>query len=372
MDLSIFQLMLMSDEFVDISNELEKFSKHECCFYYDESNNIRKLWLNENDFNAPIDRDFVLGGVMHFGQFPEDSIENLKEKLRLQKTAKELKFKHISQGKDFLECLAEPKVMVFLKWLAQNDLYIHCASVNNLYYAIVDIIDTIDEPAYIPFNKEMKNELYCIAQANYFDFYKLLATNNYPNIAADKIASFYQGILDFIDNGSGDVSFELELLRQGLKSAKKQTELTFLQGNTEKTIIDNYFMFYLRPIGVFANAQHIFDNEYCIAEEFAKHDLHYGDNKAGNFCFVDSKDNLLVQVSDCVIGLFGKYYTYINSINLGEAHEMLNTISSTQKEALSLFAQMIYKSEMFSKLLLNSVESLEEHQVGAFILNNAI
>ena len=88
MDLSIFRLLLMSDDFQDISNELKVFDNRKCTFYYDESNNIRKLWLDENDFNAPIDSDFVLGGVMYFGDKSTADVDSLKTKLRLQKSAK--------------------------------------------------------------------------------------------------------------------------------------------------------------------------------------------------------------------------------------------------------------------------------------------
>ena len=63
-NLESFRQFMLSDEFEDISSDLKKFDKNNCNFYYDESNNIRKLWLDVDDFNAPIDSDFVLGGVM--------------------------------------------------------------------------------------------------------------------------------------------------------------------------------------------------------------------------------------------------------------------------------------------------------------------
>lgn len=77
-DLSIFRQVLLSDEFKDISSDLEKFDKSNCHFYYDESNNIRKLWLGEDDFNAPINSDFVLGGVMHIAQPQNANVDELK------------------------------------------------------------------------------------------------------------------------------------------------------------------------------------------------------------------------------------------------------------------------------------------------------
>lgn len=372
MDLSIFRLLLMSDDFQDISNELKVFDNRKCTFYYDESNNIRKLWLDENDFNAPTDSDFVLGGVMYFGDKSTANVDSLKTKLRLQKSAKEMKFKHISKAKSFLECLNEEKVLFFLQWLYDSDLYIHFSNVNNLYFAIVDIIDSIDEPDYIPFIYQMKNELYKLMRKNYRDFYSLLVRCNYPNVSSKDIDYFYTHILGYIDNSCVDIPFDLEILRQGIKAARKQKELSFLQENMEKTVIENYFSFYTRPIGVFPHAEHIFDNEYKIEEIFAKYEFYNGDSKLENYEFVNSINTPLVQVSDCIVGLLGKYYTYTNSIDIYQAHQLFTILSDRQRKALRVLAQLIIKSERLSKLLLNSTESIEEHDISSFILRNAL
>lgn len=371
-DLSIFREMMLSNEFEEISSDLNIFINTNCHFYYDESNNIRKLWLKENDFNAPVDRDFVLGGVMHLTNHCSADVIELKKQLRLQSSAKELKFKHVSTSKQFLDCLSESKVHIFLQWLFNSDLYIHYANINNLYYAIVDVVDSIDEPSFIPFNFQLKNELYKLAVKNYDDFCKLLIKYNYPNISNDYIFDFYQELINYIENDNVSSSFELELLRQGLKNAKMQNELVFLQDNPEKTAIENYFNFYLRPIGVFSTAKHVFDNEYCIEEQFDKYQLYDKDDKLYNFTFVDSKDNLLVQVSDCVVGLLGKYYTYVNHIDMLEVGQIVNKLTPVQKSTLNLFAKIMKKSEDKSKLLISSCESLEERQVAAAVLYNAL
>lgn len=372
MDLSMFRQLCLSDGFVDISSELTKYQYENWQFYYDESNNIRKLWLDEKDFNAPIYNDFVLGGVMIFEQSSVPDVEGLKKELRLQQSSKEIKFKHISKSKDFLGCLSEEKIRIFLQWLYQSDLYVHFSNINNLYWTIIDIVDSIEDPLFIPLNIQMKNELYKIASSNYDGFYKLLVNYNYPNIDKDSIAPFYQGIIDFIDNVPPvELSFEIEILRQGLEVARKQEKLTFLDGNKEKTVIDSYFVFYLRLIGLFPSSQHIFDNESQIEEQFKKYRFLHGANKADNFNFIDSICSPLVQVSDCVVGLIGKYYTYINSINLKQVQQLFESITPEQKQTLNLFAQVIYKSENFSKLLLHSVQSIEEHDVGAYILQHA-
>lgn len=369
MDLGLFRELLISDNLEDISSQLSIFDNPKCTFYYDESNNIRKLWLSENDFNAPIDSDFVLGGVMHFGEVCEADVLELKRNLKIQKSAKEMKFKHISKNKNFLDCLADDNVTVFLQWLLASNLYVHFSNVNNLYFAIVDIVDSIDEPAYIPFLFQMKNELYKIARKNYRDFYELLSSCGYPNVVGNQISKLYNGIIRFIENSSEELSFEMEILYQGLKIACKQTELSFLQGNPDRTILKNYSPFYMRPIGVFPYATHVFGNEYKVEEIFNKYNFSYNGNKINNYCFVNSTDNLLVQVSDCTVGLIGKFYTFINSIDSNEAYQMLSSITPKQNKALHLFSSLIAKSERKSKLLLHSIQSVEEHTIGSIIFN---
>lgn len=368
MDLSIFRQMLLDDSGSDLSNDLVKFDNKECVFYYDESNNTRKLWLDKDDFNAPIDRDFTLGGVMHFGKSCNARVDALKRELQLQKSVKEIKFKHISKSNDFWGCLAEERVNLFLQWLNESDLYVHCSNVNTLYWAIIDIIDSINEPAYIPFNRLMKNELYRIARSNYGEFYRLLHQYDYPNIAPEKTFSFYQRLIDFIDRRNGELSFEVELLRQGLKDAHKQSELPFLQGNQQKTVIDSFFPFYIRPIGIFPYAQHFFDHEDQIEKQFGESILFQEREKAKDFCFVDSKAHQFVQLSDCVVGLFGKYYAFINNTSLPEVRQLLEDISAMQRSTLARFAQVVHKSEKLSKLLFNSVESNDEHDLSAYLL----
>ena len=77
-------------------------------------------------------------------------------------------------------------------------------------------------------------------------------------------------------------------------------------------------------------------------------------------------------MSDCIVGLLGKYYTYTNSIDIYQAHQLFTILSDRQRKALRVLAQLIIKSERLSKLLLNSTESIEEHDISSFILRNAL
>lgn len=368
LELDVFRKNLLSDNFEDLRADLEKFDNQKCTFYYDESNNIRKLWMRDDDFNASANKDFVLGGVMLFGEREDIDVLNLKAKLRLQKNILEIKFKHITKKKCFLECLSDDKVTVFLQWLLENKLYVHFSNVNNLYFALVDIVDSIDISMTIIDVFQVKNELYKIARENYRAFYELLVSVNYPNVVGQNIEKLYRGILYLIENGSGELTFYIKSLCQILKVACQQEELSFLQGNLEKTILENYSCFYMRPIGVFPYAQHVFDNEYKVEEIFANYNFSCDNNIIRNYKFVNSKDDLLIQVSDCVVNLIGKYYAYINNTDIDEVFRMQKNITPEQKHNLQLFSSLITRSENISKLLIHSIQSREEHDVSSLVL----
>ena len=117
-------------------------------FYYDESNFFGKLYLKESkagdiDFNIDINKDSVLGGVVTENEEIQIDKEELWEKLGLKKDVKELKFsKQFSEG-DFLNTLYRKRLYTLLKFIDDNGFYIHVAQINEFYYSLVDIVDSV-------------------------------------------------------------------------------------------------------------------------------------------------------------------------------------------------------------------------------------
>jgi len=119
-------------------------------FYYDESNNHRKLWIDperlaynidkDTKRKIPVGRNFVLGGVVHYSQSSFADVSALIDALRLDKSAKEIKFNSIAKG-DFDACLKSERIGSLLRWLIHSDLYLHFFNINLEYWAFIDIVD---------------------------------------------------------------------------------------------------------------------------------------------------------------------------------------------------------------------------------------
>lgn len=106
-------------------------------FYYDESNNVRKLYLSKQIDGYNIDHDpdkhnsvnFVLAGVAHTCSSSSADFDDLRKRIQLQANAKEFKLKHLAKG-DFLTMLTSKKLTAFFEWLLYGDLYLHYFHLN--------------------------------------------------------------------------------------------------------------------------------------------------------------------------------------------------------------------------------------------------
>lgn len=265
--------------------------------------------------------------------------------------------------------MEEDKVYLLLKWLYESDLFIHYSNANNLYFALVDIIDSID--TFENYNVSvfyLKDILYDLVRKNYKDFYNLMLKYDYPNILQKDIIHFCNRILAYALKM--EKSPYLEILIGGLKQAKKQKELLFLSGNKEKEVIEDYFGFYLQRIATFINAKHIFDNEENIKESLKKYNFCNGNTQLSNYTFVDSISNPLIQISDCVVGFLGKFFTYINSIDILEAQQLPQKLNEQQLKTLGLFSKLITKSEKLSKILFCSIQPIKNYDLVRDLLLN--
>lgn len=334
-------------------------------FFYDETNNIKTFYVRENDFNYTFTANFVLGGVLHEGAVLD--VQPLIDSFKLQKTAKEVKFKHIAFG-DFLDCLKSQKLNLFFRFLKESDLYVHYSSINILYWSVVDIVDSaiMNSDAAMQlgpgFNNQMKNDLYKLCRLEIDAVVQLFYAFEYPNVKPEKIGDFIEALSNLFEEylPLQEFHFGLESLRQILKESKKKGELAFVMDEKNHVLLADLTHFYLRPIYTFKNSTHIFDNEDSIREALNEYRMLDKGVEFKNYSFVDSQDSQLTQLSDIFIGFMGKYTQYRNTHTMEEIKADIYSFSGLQLENMKLFIDIINKSDHKNPAFLHATDSYEE------------
>lgn len=353
-----------ANQFVQLMNPRVDF-KTPYTFYYDETNNIKTFYVRENDFNYTFTANFVLGGLVYQGNAPD--VQQLIDSFKLQKNAKEVKFKHIAFG-DFLDCLKSQKLNLFFRFLKDNNLYVHYSSLNILYWSIVDIVDSAimnSETAMKlgpQFSSQLKNDLYKLCRLEIDSVIELFYAFEYPNIKPEKIDDFIETLSNLFEAylQTPEFHFGLESLRQILEESKKKGVLSFVMDEDDHVLLADLTHFYLRPIYTFKDSIHIFDNEDSIREALAEYRILDKGVEFKNYSFIDSQDNQLTQLSDIFVGFVGKYTQYRNTHSIEEIKADIDSFSALQLENLKFFIDIINKSDQRNPAFLHATDSYEE------------
>lgn len=336
-------------------------TEEELHFYYDESNNCRKFWLDsaKKDFNHDFRADFVLAGIASESEF-QIPFEELKQRFSLQNNAVELKSKSLFRGKDFLQCLGTKQVTALIRLFSDYNLYIHYSHVNNFYYTIVEILDSITTPEEISdfgFDYFMlKTTLYNMLFPNIDKVAQTMIKYSYPNIKTEKIEDFCKELLNSIDSRYKQKPDE-KFISGILKRASKSTEMVFIQNNVDFVMQEDYSIFYVDPILKFSKSMHHFDEELSIQNKVIETISQF---KKGvtNYEFINSKDNTMIQISDLVAGLLGKMFTFINSTPNNVMRKMVIEFNNVQIINCLAINELLTKSDLRNKGLLHSTTAI--------------
>ena len=334
-------------------------------FYYDETNNIKKFYVRENDFNNTFTTNFILGGLVHLGQAPD--VQPLIDSFKQQKTAKEVKFKHIASG-DFLECLKSEKLKLFLQFVKDYNLYVHYSSLNILYWSIVDIVDSAiassksAQPLGHQFTNYLKNDLYKLSRLEIESVIQLFYKYEYPNIKNESVLPFIEELTSLFNDylETHEFNFGLDLLSQILKEAKKKNSLPFVMDEDDFILLKDLSHFYLRPIYLFKNSTHIFDNEDSIAETVNYYKILDEGVEIKNYTFVDSQTNQLIQLSDVFVGVMGKLSHYLNTSSREKIDTDFVSLSAIQQKNIDLLIDVIDKSHNKNIGFIHNIDSFED------------
>ena len=330
-------------------------------FYYDESNNCRKFWINpdKGNFNHNPEADFVLAGIACEKNFQIPFAE-LVERFKLQKSVNELKSKSLFKGKDFLECMGTQYTTALFKLIVDYDMYVHYKHINNFFYTIVEIMDSITDPNEISefgFDYfQLKSTFYNMLIPNIDSVKDIMVKYHYPSIKTEDIAEFCNALLSTMDIRY-DQKTDEKFLSGMLKRAASSEELLFIQDEEEYLLQEDYSLFYAEPIMKFTKSYHHFDEELSIQEKILDMINKYSTNLT-NYEFVDSKNNTMVQISDLVAGIFGRFFPFINETPSSDFRRVIRGMSDIQIDNCYMLYELMRKSDSRNKGLLHSITAV--------------
>jgi hypothetical protein len=342
--------------------------------YYDETNNIRRLHVRADGLNVREPKCFVVGGIAHHGPARELDIVSLRMALRIQKTANEIKLKHIAAGA-FADLLTAAKLGVFLRWVIDTGLFVHFFALDPLYWSIVDVIDSIltehGDAALFTTNWELKNDLYAVLRCDQNSTVDLFQRYSYPDVGRERRAAFVIELLDLLEARQNILPhFNYMMLKGVLQIARNLDSLPYLEDETPNVLIDGFGMFFIHRIVIFKNCEHILDVEEVVRSYISGQTFTDGERRVTNFRFAVSHDEPGIQISDVMTGVLGKLFSFLQETELDELVLWRKNLDPQQERNLGLLRQLLGRSLEENPAFAHYVLSLEDQRRAAFLFEH--
>ncbi len=330
-------------------------------FYYDETNNYRKVRIRNNELNVPnaFTIDYVLGGFCCINS-AKINIENLFYTSLQKYNTVELKSKKLYRKcKTFLDYINKEETKIILKWIKENG-FIHYTTMNCFYFTVIDLVDSffVDDPfANIPneYINIVKSEMFFLLEIQKEKFLNLANKVNYPNVKANNISFFCDGLIELIDSKKNKF-FSLDLFKQIIKNMRNKNNLSFLQKHEEKTIVPGFGYLRQQKCIIFDNSFHTFDDEIYDENYMESYPLTINNKDIfKNYEFKSSISERFIQISDVIVSLLSIFFTYIDRTNARIIKNDILNLSKTQKESLVLLLDLINSSNKQNALFLASL-----------------
>jgi hypothetical protein len=332
--------------------------------FYDETNNFRRLYLNDAKPNASVEKTFVIAGIALRAGQTLTGWSQLRQAIRMQPNAAELKFTHVASG-DYEHVLSSRRLEVVLRWLRDQDVLIHYNVLDTLHWSALDIVESLMEHSPLIMEKHagMKNELTHAARLNLPAFLALLHRYDFPDVKREKASAFLEALLVYLGQAlPEDRNDATRLLRLALRMAMEDgLEMTYIHDNDAHQLIDNFSAQFLWCGQVFRQATHRFDRESYIEKRLRKR---FPAERPFDYEFVDSKSEIGIQVSDVIAGLVGRHFDYILGHNWPELRAAKAGFTPQQLVNLRLLRDLIAAAHDFSEGLLWQVvpiDTLDKH-----------
>lgn len=304
-------------------------------FYHDETNNVGKSTVSKgrDDFNR-FNKFFILGGVVfkQENRLSEVEYQSFQQRMRStnpQTHIKEFKSKHFLNGaKNFETLLSKSSFGILMDFLIQNKISVHYYYADNLYYGLVDIVDSfIGNTRDVAIALMMMNRLArdSVKSALRMFFFKLkdegldfLQRHDYPNVPDSR--AFYTELYDLIASKPDLIQQDqgLTILLRAIEQDDRYDGV-LLQNNTPDLLADFnelYNFMYIDHPTLFLNSFSNFDKQVEVQRWLKKvGGLSLDGEKLTNYEFIesngDSADNILIQISDFIVNIISMIFDHL-------------------------------------------------------------
>lgn len=342
-------------------------------FYYDETDNIKKFRIRESGFNVASDCHFVLGGVTTECNITFEELKNVwgfqndNDILEIKSTNKS-----VFKG-SFADILKSSKLSSFIQLLIEKSCYIHFYNLNILYYSLVDIVDSVSNTDLLPFYDQMKTMLYLIFKEDLTSSASLLYKYNYPNIKDSELLNFLKDIIILIDSYSNsenhlEYAIPLCILKKHIQFGLQQNALPFIQDNVDHEPIEGLGDFYLQKLYMYPYAKHVFDNEEYIKGVFDNKSIEIDGHSINNYCFVDSKSNVLIQVSDLIVAILKRYFKFCDR-SKESVDSDINHFTDQQMNSFVMLNKILKNSLDYNPVYMHHSTNLIEYENFNYLIN---
>lgn len=316
--------------------------------YYDETGNIKHLRIKDGKLNGAKDEVFVLGGIQ-----AEDTITQADLKHALgQETDAEVKSTKWLNG-DFKAVLNKENCKKVLQLIQEKDWHVHFNIVQVLYYAFVDIVDSLEGLIADPF--EYKAILYEVLKRDADKTIAHFRKYKYPSVRQENKNQFLDGIVEMIDE---QIRLDAEKglfaplclhLKNCVEDAKMQKDLLLIQhvkGEPMPDWVMEFRQFYQQEIFTFPQKTLIFDEEKSVEAYLSQNEIMIMDGKPlENYRFLESGSSEMIQVCDYIVAILRKYVMFLDR-RQGEVEKDIDDFNETQ----------MANYRMLNKILKNSLD----------------
>lgn len=345
--------MMGLDPFVNYDEKLNLF--------YDETNNVKVFKLKQNKFNNDCNRNFVLGGIALDKRISEQEIVDLRKNLYLQNNQDEFKFGDICSG-SFEKCLSSKRLGIVLDFLQEKEIFIHYMTVNFLYYALADVVDSVRLFEHCESFESitlLKTTLSRSCKCNLLKSVEVLNKFCFPDLKKEEFEKFVYWIDKFLKKEKLPYH---ELISKKLFQAARRQDMPFITDNKSQILVDEFSHFYLHLMALFSKSNHFFDEEGDIQSAFAM--LREKDviPEEINYSFIDSKTNIEIQLSDVVVGFVSSLFHFLNeNINLN-VRNFVYGLDDNGRNNLKSFFRILNKSISHNRGFVNQIMELDIHE----------